>query len=180
MAEAFRHAVDDLLEQRPDLIVIAGDVFHSVRPTNPAILHLFQQLQRVRATLPNTPVVIIAGEHDTPRSLETGAILRLYEALGIDIAIETSRRVVFPKLDCAVLARLQGKKIMVGCLDLSDKTVEAPQQVADRIRKALQFLKKEDVILAPDCGMKYLPREVAFGKMKAMVEGAKILRTEVV
>ena len=104
VAEAFRHAVDDLLEQRPDLIVIAGDVFHSVRPTNPAILHLFQQLQRVRATLPNTPVVIIAGEHDTPRSLETGAILRLYEALGIDIAIETSRRVVFPKLDCAVLA----------------------------------------------------------------------------
>ena len=58
--------------------------------------------------------------------------------------------------------------------------VEAPQQVADRIRKALKFVKKEDVIVAPDCGMKYLPREVAFGKMKAMVEGAKILRTEVV
>jgi 5-methyltetrahydropteroyltriglutamate--homocysteine methyltransferase len=75
---------------------------------------------------------------------------------------------------------LQGKKIMVGCLDLSDMTVETPQQVADRIRKALQFLKKEDVIVAPDCGMKYLPREVAFGKIKAMVEGAKILRTEVV
>jgi len=69
---------------------------------------------------------------------------------------------------------------MVGCLDLSDMTVETPQQVADRIRKALQFLKKEDVIVAPDCGMKYLPRDVAFGKMKAMVEGAKILRTEVV
>jgi len=92
------------------------------------------------------------------------------------VSIETAQS----KLDCAVLAKLQGKKIMVGCLDLSDKTVEAPQQVADRIRKALQFLKKEDVILAPDCGMKYLPREVAFGKMKAMVEGAKILRTEVV
>jgi len=58
--------------------------------------------------------------------------------------------------------------------------VETPQQVADRIRKALRFVKKEDVIVAPDCGMKYLPREVAFGKMKAMVEGAKILRTEVV
>src|SRR6266513_620099 len=62
------------------------------------------------------------------------------------VSIETAQS----KLDCAVLAKLQGKKIMVGCLDLSDKTVEAPQQVADRIRKALQFLKKEDVILAPD------------------------------
>ena len=92
------------------------------------------------------------------------------------VSIETAQS----RLDCAVLAKLQGKKIMVGCLDLSDMTVETPQQVADRIRKALQFLKKEDVIVAPDCGMKYLPREVAFGKIKAMVEGAKILRTEVV
>src|SRR2546426_4507476 len=92
------------------------------------------------------------------------------------VSIETAQS----RLDCAVLAKLQGKKIMVGCLDLSDMTVEAPRQVADRIRKALQFLKNEDVIVAPDCGMKYLPREVAFGKMKAMVEGAKILRTEVV
>src|SRR5436309_3578145 len=92
------------------------------------------------------------------------------------VSIETAQS----KLDCSVLAKLQGKKIMVGCLDLSDMAVEAPQQVADRIRKALKFVKKEDAILAPDCGMKYLPREVAFGKMKAMVEGAKILRTEVV
>jgi len=92
------------------------------------------------------------------------------------VSIETAQS----RLDCAVLAKLPGKKIMVGCLDLSDMTVEAPQQVADRIRKALKFVKKEDAILAPDCGMKYLPREVAFGKMKAMVEGAKILRTEVV
>jgi DNA repair exonuclease SbcCD nuclease subunit len=92
------------LGQHPDLIVIAGDVFHSVRPTNPAILFLFQQLQRIRATLPNSPIVVVAGEHDTPRSLETGAILRLYEALGVEIAIETPRRIVFPKLDCAVLA----------------------------------------------------------------------------
>src|SRR6266480_3385133 len=92
------------------------------------------------------------------------------------VSIETAQS----RLDCAVLAKLQGKKIMVGCLDLSDMAVDTPQQVADRIRKALRFVKKEDVIVAPDCGMKYLPREVAFGKMKAMVEGAKILRTEVV
>src|SRR5438477_1902423 len=104
VAEAFRHAVDDLLEQRPDLIVVAGDVFHSVRPTNPAILFLFQQLQRLRVGLPETPVVVVAGEHDTPRSTETGTILRLYEALGVEIVVDTPRRLPFPKLDCAVLA----------------------------------------------------------------------------
>jgi len=104
VAEVFRRAVDDLLEQRPDLIVVAGDVFHSVRPTNPAILFLFQQLQRLRVGLPETPVVVVAGEHDTPRSTETGTILRLYEALGVEIVVDTPRRLAFPKLDCAVLA----------------------------------------------------------------------------
>ena len=104
VAETFRRAVDDLLEQRPDLIVIAGDIFHSVRPTNAAILFCFQQLQRLRSGLPEASIVAIAGEHDTPRSLDTATILRLYEALGVDIAVEAARRIVFPKLDCAVLA----------------------------------------------------------------------------
>jgi DNA repair exonuclease SbcCD nuclease subunit len=104
VAEAFRCAVDDLLEQRPDLILFAGDIFHSVRPTNPAILFLFQQLQRLRVALPDTPVVLVAGDHDTPRTSETGSILRLYEAVGAEVVIDAPRRLVFPKLDCAVLA----------------------------------------------------------------------------
>jgi len=104
VAEAFRRAVDDILEQKPDLIVIAGDLFHSVRPTNAAILYCFRQLHRLRTGLPNAPIVIIAGEHDTPRSTETGSILRLYEALGVEIAVEEARRIVLPRLDCAVLA----------------------------------------------------------------------------
>jgi len=104
VADAFRRAVDDLLEQQPDLILIAGDVFHSVRPTNAAILFFFQQLQRVHAALPDTPIVMIAGNHDTPRSTETGTILRLYEALGVEVVVDTARRLTFPKLDCAVLA----------------------------------------------------------------------------
>ncbi len=83
-----------------------------------------------------------------------------------------------PNLDCAVLARLPDKKIMVGCIDLNDMTVETPQTVVARIKRALPYVQKENVILAPDCGMKYLPREVAFGKMKAMVEAARILRAE--
>ena len=90
------------------------------------------------------------------------------------ISIETGQS----NLDTAVLQKLPGKKIMVGCIDLSDMRVETPQQVADRIRRALQHVRPQDVIVAPDCGMKYLPRDVAFGKMKAMVEGAKLLRAE--
>jgi len=104
VAEAFRRAVDDLLEQRPDLIVMAGDIFHSVRPTNPAILFLFAQLQRLRVALPDTPVVLVAGDHDTPRTSETGSILKLYEAVGAEVVIDAPRRIVYPKLDCAVLA----------------------------------------------------------------------------
>jgi DNA repair protein SbcD/Mre11 len=104
IAEAFRRAIDDILDQKPDLIVIAGDLFHSVRPTNAAILYCFRQLHRLRSGLPGAPIVVIAGEHDTPRSTETGSILRLYEALGVEIAVEDARRIVLPELDCAVLA----------------------------------------------------------------------------
>ncbi len=104
VAEAFRRAVDDLLEQRPDLILFAGDIFHSVRPTNPAILFLFQQLHRLRTGLPESPIVMIAGEHDTPRSVETGTILRLYEALGVDVVVDEAKHLTFSKLDCSVLA----------------------------------------------------------------------------
>ena len=90
------------------------------------------------------------------------------------VSIETAQS----NLDTAVLTKLPGKKIMVGCIDLSDMKIETPQQVVARVKRALQHVPKENVILAPDCGMKYLPREVAFGKMKAMVEAAKILRNE--
>ena len=83
-----------------------------------------------------------------------------------------------PKLDCAVLASLREKKIMVGCIDLNDMAIETPQAVVERIKRALPFVAKERVILAPDCGMKYLPREVAEGKVRAMVEAAQILRRE--
>ena len=90
------------------------------------------------------------------------------------VSIETAQS----KLDCAVLAGLPGKQIMVGCIDLLDLAVEAPQLVAGRIRKALRHVRPEDVILAPDCGMKYIPREVADAKLRSMVEAAKILRAE--
>ena len=78
-----------------------------------------------------------------------------------------------PKLDCSVLEKLPGKTIILGVLDLSDMTIETPETVAARIRRALPYVPAERIVVAPDCGMKYLPREVAFGKMCAMVEGAE-------
>ena len=90
------------------------------------------------------------------------------------VSIETAQS----RLDCAILAELAGKQIMVGCLDLSDAAVETAETVAARVRRALPYVPANNVILAPDCGMKYLPREVAFGKMQAMVAAAKTLRLE--
>ena len=90
------------------------------------------------------------------------------------VSIETAQS----KLDTAVLDKLPDKKIMVGCIDLSDMTIETPQTVVEAAQRALKHMKPENVILAPDCGMKYLPREVAYGKLKALVEGAKLLRAQ--
>jgi len=89
------------------------------------------------------------------------------------ISIETAQ----PKLDCAVLAKLS-KTIILGVIDLADMAVETPETVVARIRRALPYAPAERIVVAPDCGMKYLPRDVAFAKLCAMVEGAKIVRKE--
>ncbi len=88
------------------------------------------------------------------------------------ISIETAQS----HLDCSALKALDGKRIMVGCIDLSDPAVETPETIVGRIERALPFVTPENVILAPDCGMKYLPRDRASAKLHAMVEAAKILR----
>lgn len=90
------------------------------------------------------------------------------------VSIETAQS----NLDCAVLERLSEKTIILGVLDLSTHDVETPETVAARIRRALPHVAAERLVIAPDCGLKYLPREVAFGKMKAMVDGAAIVRAE--
>ncbi|MBE7368450.1 uroporphyrinogen decarboxylase family protein [Ramlibacter pallidus] len=90
------------------------------------------------------------------------------------VSIETAQS----NLDTRVLRELGGKQVLVGCLDLSDMQVETPEVVAGRIRRALEHIRPEQVVLAPDCGMKYLPREVAQGKLVAMVEAARLLRKE--
>jgi 5-methyltetrahydropteroyltriglutamate--homocysteine methyltransferase len=91
------------------------------------------------------------------------------------ISVETAQS----SLDCSVLAKLPGKTIILGVLDLSDMNVESPVTVAARIRRALPFVPAERIIIAPDCGLKYLRRDVAAAKMRAMVEGANIVRNEI-
>lgn len=104
VAHAFRALVDELIQIGPDAIIVAGDLFHQVRPTNAAIVFAFRQFQRLRQALPGTPVIVIAGNHDTPRSSETGSILGLYEELGVDVALDVPRRFSYQELDLAVLA----------------------------------------------------------------------------
>lgn len=104
VANAFRATVDQVIAARPDAVLVAGDLFHAVRPTNAAIIFAFRQFQRLREALPGAPVIVIAGNHDTPRSSETGSILRLYEELGVDVALDEPRRLSYPALGLSVLA----------------------------------------------------------------------------
>jgi 5-methyltetrahydropteroyltriglutamate--homocysteine methyltransferase len=90
------------------------------------------------------------------------------------ISIETAQS----NLDTEILESLRGKTIILGVLDLSVPEIETPEIVAERIRRALPHVDADKVIVAPDCGLKYLPRDIAYGKMKAMVDGTKIVRKE--
>jgi 5-methyltetrahydropteroyltriglutamate--homocysteine methyltransferase len=90
------------------------------------------------------------------------------------ISIETAQS----NLDTSVLASLPGKTVILGVLDLSDPEVESAEVVAGRIRRALPYVSADRLVVAPDCGLKYLPRESAYGKMVAMVQGAALVRSE--
>ena len=90
------------------------------------------------------------------------------------VSIETAQA----NLDTSVLETIRGKTVILGVLNLGDNTVETPEIIAERIRRALPYVDPQNVVVAPDCGLKYLPRDVAFGKMKAMAAGAAIVRAE--
>jgi 5-methyltetrahydropteroyltriglutamate--homocysteine methyltransferase len=99
---------------------------------------------------------------------------QLADSIATQISIEAAQ----PRLDLGILRELAGKTVMLGVIDLSDPGVETPEQVAARIRAALAYLPPERLVPAPDCGMKYLPRETAFGKLKALSDGARLVRAE--
>jgi 5-methyltetrahydropteroyltriglutamate--homocysteine methyltransferase len=99
---------------------------------------------------------------------------QLADSSAQQISIEAAQ----PKLDLGVLSELSGKTIMLGVIDLADPTIETPEQVAQRIRGAFKYVAPERLVPAPDCGMKYLARETAFGKLAALSAGAAIVRRE--
>jgi 5-methyltetrahydropteroyltriglutamate--homocysteine methyltransferase len=98
----------------------------------------------------------------------------LSECRCTQVSIETAQS----GLDCAVLEGLPGKKIILGVIDLASQTIESPELVASRIRRALPYVSPANLLIAPDCGMKYLPREIVFGKLQAMVAGARMVRAQ--
>jgi len=95
VAATFRTAISRVIELAPDVVIIAGDIFHSVRPTNQAILHAFLEFSRLARALPNAVIVLVAGNHDTPRTSETGGILQLFSQLGLHVVDRTPQRVSF-------------------------------------------------------------------------------------
>jgi 5-methyltetrahydropteroyltriglutamate--homocysteine methyltransferase len=99
---------------------------------------------------------------------------QLADSTAQQISIEAAQ----PKLDLGVLEDLAKKKVLLGVIDLNDPKAETPAVVADRIRAALKHLAPDKLIPAPDCGMKYLPRALAFAKLKALSDGAAIVRKE--
>ena len=175
-AEAVNGEIRDLFIAGADIVQI-DEPYMQARPDK-AREYGLKVLNRALEGITGTTVVHICFGYAAVvgHSKPTGyAFLpELRECTCDQISIETAQ----PKLDCAVLTKLDNKKILLGVIDLDDQAVETPEIVAERIRRALPYARAENIIVAPDCGMKYLPREVAFGKMKAMVEGAKIMRAE--
>ncbi|HEX9384660.1 MAG TPA: DNA repair exonuclease [Gemmatimonadaceae bacterium] len=104
VAISLRRVIDRVIELKPDLVLIAGDVFHAVRPSNPAILHAFHQFSRLTQMLPNATVVMVAGNHDTPRMAETRCILPLFAPLGINVVEGEAKRIPFHEHDLSILA----------------------------------------------------------------------------
>jgi 5-methyltetrahydropteroyltriglutamate--homocysteine methyltransferase len=99
---------------------------------------------------------------------------QLADSTASQVSIEAAQ----PRLDLGVLKELGGKSIMLGVIDLSTDTVETPEDVAQRIRQGLEYVPAERLVVAPDCGMKYLKREIAFAKLKSLTEGAAQVRRE--
>jgi len=101
------------------------------------------------------------------------AFLSELEASNVQqISIEAAQ----PRLDLSVLKELPSKTVILGVLDLGDKNIESPEAIAARIREALAYVPPERLQIAPDCGMKYLPRQVAFHKLQAMTAGVAMVR----
>ncbi len=171
-------------EEAHDLVRAGADVIQLDEPwvrNNPEMARRYavKAINRALAGLTVPTVVHLcfgyaAVVKGSTKPAEYAFLAELAATTATMISIESAQ----PNIDLGVLAELAPKKIMLGVLDLSDPAIETPDRVAERIRAGLKFLPPERLIPAPDCGMKYLPRDVAFGKLKAMCDGAAIVRRE--
>jgi len=174
-AAAVNEEIKDLFTAGADVVQI-DEPYMQARPAK-ARQYGVQVLNRALSGVTGTTAVHIcfgyaAIIHQRPRGYSF--LPELEDADVQQISIETAQS----HLDCSVLAALPSKIIMLGVLDLSDMSVERPAIVADRIRRALPHVDANRIVVAPDCGLKYLPRDIAFAKMQAMVEGALLVRNE--
>ena len=174
-ATAVNDEMRDLFDAGADIVQI-DEPYMQARPEEARIYGL-NALNRALEGVKGTTAVHICFGYAALGHARSSAYSFLPELAGChcqQVSLETAQ----PNLDCSILVKLAGKKIMLGVIELGSQQVETPEIVAARIRRALPFVAAENLIVAPDCGMKYLPREVAAGKLKAMVVGAAILRAE--
>ena len=174
-AAAVNEEIKDLFAAGADIVQI-DEPYLQARPEKARQYGLRALNRALEGVTGTTTVHICFGYAAIIHARPTGYsfLSEMAECRCNQISIETAQS----NLDCSVLESLPGKHVMVGAIDLSDMKVETPETVATRIRRALQYIPADKIIVAPDCGMKYLPHDVAFGKMQAMVGGAKILREE--
>ncbi len=155
VARAFRELLDRTARIEPDLLLIAGDVFHTVRPSNAAIADAFRQFSQFRAKSKQTQVVIIAGNHDSPKAAETGSILRLFgEIEGVHVVHNQARRLAFPDLDTAVLC-LPHSELVTG----ADVAIEPDAGFGSNILLAHAAIDDQRLRLLMDFGAARLSRE---------------------
>jgi 5-methyltetrahydropteroyltriglutamate--homocysteine methyltransferase len=176
-AAALNEEIRDLFSAGADIVQI-DEPYMQARPEEARAFGL-RALNRALENIAGTTAVHIcfgyaAIIHVRPSGYSF--LPELAECRCAQVSIETAQS----NLDCAVLKALPGKKIILGVIDLADHTVETPELVASRIRRALPYVDARNLLLAPDCGMKYLPRETAFAKLQAMVAGAQMVRTQLI
>jgi 5-methyltetrahydropteroyltriglutamate--homocysteine methyltransferase len=174
-AVAVNAEINDLFAAGADVVQI-DEPYMQARPDKAREFGL-DALNRALADVTGTTAVHIcfgyaAIIHERPEAYSF--LPELAHCTCRQVSIETAQS----ELDCAVLETLPDKTIILGVIDLEDMAVESPQEVAGRIRRALPFTPPERIIIAPDCGMKYLPRPIAFAKLEAMVAGAAMVRAE--
>jgi 5-methyltetrahydropteroyltriglutamate--homocysteine methyltransferase len=174
-AEAVNEEVKDLFAAGADIVQL-DEPYLQARP-EPAHQYGVRVINRALEGVAGTTAVHLcfgyaAIIHERPAGYSF--LPELADCSCDQISIETAQS----HLDCSVLAALDGKTIILGVLDLNDMTVESPDTVTERVRRALPYVPAERLVLAPDCGMKYLPQDVAFGKLTAMTTALARLRAE--